>query len=131
MSSKQQFYYGACPGLALDEQGRPIPMDRPRYDKDDMLAAAFRGETETVLAAIADGKNVDFTDERTGLSALHIAVGSNNLPLTRALVETCNASFFSDRFGRWPSVVALECKAGDEMADYICHAEARFLGMGV
>lgn len=130
MSSKPEFDYSACPGLMLDEKGRPIPKDRPRYEKDDMLAAAFRGDNDTVLAAIARGEDVNFKDKHTGLSALHLAVSTNNLELTKSLVEEHNAEFFADGFGRWPSSIACDLDhVTDEMADYICHAEARFLGI--
>ncbi|KAB2884143.1 MAG: ankyrin repeat domain-containing protein [Albidovulum sp.] len=92
-----------------------------------MLACAYRGETDKVLAALAAGADVDMVDAPTGLSALHIAVGTNNLKLTRALVEQYRAGFFPDRAGRWPSLIAIECDVDEDLADYITEAEARFL----
>lgn len=115
--------------IELDEQGQPLPADRPRYAKDDMLGCAYRGENDMVEAALAGGADVDMVDEPTGLSALHLAVGTNNLKLARMLVEHYRASFFADRSGRWPSVIAIEADVDDDLADYIMDAEARFLGL--
>jgi hypothetical protein len=53
--------------------------------------------------------------------------GRDDLALCRLLVDKWNAAFFADRFGRWPTVVAAECRAGDELADYIVGKEAAFL----
>ncbi|SPH17905.1 hypothetical protein DEA8626_01433 [Defluviimonas aquaemixtae] len=114
--------------IETDEQNRPIALDRPRYAADDMLAAARRADTGSVLAALARGEDVNMTDEQTGLSALHLAVASNNIELTKALVEEHGAAFFADGFGRWPSVIAAEMAGvSDELSDYIVLAEARFI----
>lgn len=113
--------------LQFDEQNRAILADRERYADDDMLACAHRGETDKVLAALAAGADVDMVDAPTGLSALHIAVGTNNLKLTRVLVEQYRAGFSPDQAGRWPSLIAIECEVDEELADYITEAEARFL----
>lgn len=113
--------------LQFDEQNRPILADRDRYADDDMLACAYRGENEKVEAAVAGGADVSMVDAPTGLSALHIAVGTNNLKLARLLVEQYRAGFFPDQRGRWPSLIAIECDVDEELADYITEAEARFL----
>ncbi|GHF70053.1 ankyrin repeat domain-containing protein [Seohaeicola zhoushanensis] len=113
--------------IEVDAQGRPKLADRQRYDDDDLLACTYRGDTDKVLAALAAGAEVDMVDAPTGLTALHIAVGTNNLKLTRALVEHYRAGFFPDRAGRWPSLIAIECDVDEELADYITEAEARFL----
>lgn len=63
--------------------------------------------------------------ERTGLTALHIAVGINSLPLVRYLVEVENAPFEPDKLGRWPSAIAAECGASEELCDYIVEKEAQ------
>ncbi len=116
--------------IETDDQNRPIALDRPRYAPDDMLAAARRGDTKSVLAALANGNDVNATDGQTGLSALHLAVASNNMELTTALVEKHAASFFSDKAGRWPSLIAAEMTGvSEELSDYVVEAEARFLGI--
>ncbi|MHA6266350.1 ankyrin repeat domain-containing protein [Aliiroseovarius sp. CAU 1755] len=113
----------------LDDQGRTIPADRPRYDQNDFLAMAYRGQTDDVLAALRGGADIAMTDEGTGLNALHLAVGTNNLRLTKALVEDHDPVFAADKFGRWPSLIAIECEVSDELSDYIVEAEAKFLGL--
>lgn len=118
--------------IETDEHGKPILVDRPRYAKDDMLAAARRGDAVTVLAALTRGVDVNMTDEETGLSALHLAVASNNMELTRSLVEDHCAAFFADRTGRWPSSLAANLSSvSDELSDYIVHAEADYLDLDV
>lgn len=113
--------------LQFDEQNRAILADRERYADDDLLACAYRGETDKVQAALAGGADIDMVDAPTGLCALHIAVGTNNLTLTRLLVEQYRAGFFPDQAGRWPSLIAVECDVDEDLADYITEAEARFL----
>lgn len=113
----------------LDENNRPVMADRPRYKDDDMLGCAYYGETEKVLTALKAGADVNQTDKATGLSALHLAVGTNNLALTKALVEDYGADFFSDRFNRWPSVIAIKLRVSEELTTYIWNAEAKFLGL--
>ena len=111
----------------LDPQGRLIKTGRARIDGTDPLAAAYRGETDTVLSAIRGGADVNMTDPQTGLAMLHIATGTNNIVLAKALIEEHGAGFFADRLGRWPSVIAAECQVDDDLSDYIVEAEARFL----
>jgi ankyrin repeat protein len=116
--------------LQFDEQGRAIPKNRPLYEKDDMLAAAYRHDTATVLAALEQGIDVNMADEKTGLTALHLAVGTNNLGLAKTLVEDHHAEFFADRWGRWPSSMATDLShVTEEMMDYIVSAEAQFLNI--
>ena len=99
----------------------------PRFAETDIVGPAYYGDRERVEKRIASRIDVNSTDPATGLSALHVAVGTNNLSLARLLVETHNAQFFPDRFGRWPSLIAIECEVSNELADYIVNAEARFL----
>ena len=65
-------------------------------------------------------------DPATGMNALHIAVGRNNLRMTKILVEH-GAKFIPDAHGRFPSVIAAEMEVSDELADYIVEAEANAL----
>lgn len=114
--------------LQFDENGRAIPKNRPLYEKDDMLAAAYRHDSAAVLAALERGADVNMADEQTGLSALHLAVGTNNLELAKALVEDHQAKFFADRWGRWPSSIATDLShVTEEMTDYIVGAEENYL----
>jgi ankyrin repeat protein len=71
---------------------------------------------------------VDFADDATGLTALHIAVGMNHLGAARLLVER-GASFLPDKRGRMPTTVAAECEVSDAMCDFIAEAEAKAEGV--
>lgn len=81
-------------------------------------------EARTMLKK--DRRLLDTVDPTTGLTALHIAVGRNNLPLTKVLVEA-GAAFIPDAQGRMPSVIATELEVSEELAHYICEAESRAL----
>lgn len=100
------------------------PATRPAPDRA-LLRAAYDADTKGVIAALEDGANVNAVDPVTGLSALHIAVGTNNLPLTQILVEDWEAAFGPDAHGRWPTVIAGTCRVDEALADYIVEAESR------
>lgn len=95
-----------------------------------LLKAAYAADSAAVIAALEEGADVNAGDPVTGLTALHIAVGTNNLPLARILIEDWGASFGPDGKGRWQSVIAAECRVDDRLADYIVEAESKFLGNG-
>jgi hypothetical protein len=95
----------------------------PRLDWQ-LLQAAYTGDVTGVRDALAAGANVNTVHEQTGLSALHIAVGSNNLAMTRYLIEEANAEIGPDRSGRWPTIIAAECEVDAILSDYILEAEA-------
>lgn len=92
-----------------------------------LIRAAFHGRNNGVLTALREGAPIDGRHGTTGLSALHIAVGSNNLKLAKLLIEEFHAPFGPDAFGRWPTTVAAECRADPDLLDYIVDAEAAFL----
>ena len=100
------------------------PAARPAPDQA-LLRAAYDADTRGVIAALEDGANVNTVDPVTGLSALHIAVGTNNLPLTQILVEDWEATFGPDARGRWPTVIAGTCRVDGALADYIVEAESK------
>ena len=89
--------------------------------------AVLDGDIEAARRALADGASVDEIDPATGLAALHLAAGLNDLAMTRFLVGECSASFFPDRFGRWPTLVAAENHVSDALSDYIVEQEAAWL----
>lgn len=106
--------------------GTGIGGDAPRSPEDrKLIEAAFAGDIAAVRAALQKGASVDAVDDRTGLCALHIAVGSNDSALARLLIEEAGAGFFADRFGRWPSLIAAECRVDEALGDFIAEAEAR------
>jgi hypothetical protein len=92
-----------------------------------LLQAAFDLDVPGAVAALEDGADVATAHEETGLTALHIAAGTDNLALAKILIGDWNAPFGPDRFGRWPTAVAAECEAGEELCDYIVEQEALFL----
>lgn len=93
----------------------------------DLISAAYAGRNRDVWAAIKEGAPVDTKEMGTGLTALHIAAGTNNLFLAVRLVEQFEASFLQDGFGRFPSTVAVECGVNEKLIDYIADAEAEYL----
>lgn len=107
---------------------RPPPQEALLTPDEALLRSAFSGNTAGAVVALQSGANANAVDPATGLSALHIAVGTNNLPLCRTLVDDWQARFFPDGFGRWPTVVAAECRVSEAMSDYIVEAEAKAIG---
>jgi hypothetical protein len=93
----------------------------------DLLMAAYAGDLGGVDTALSQGAAIDAVHPETGLTALHIAVGTHNLGLARYLVEERDAPFGPDGFGRWPTLVAAECGVDDELGDYVAEKEAAYL----
>ena len=93
-----------------------------------LLDSAYDGMFDRIVALLESGASVDATDENTGMTALHIAVGRNNLEIARILVEH-GASFIADKQGRMPSTVAAECEVSEDLCDFIAEAEARAEGV--
>lgn|SRR5690554_4626062 len=89
--------------------------------------AVREGNPDALDRALRSGADVNEIDPATGLTALHLAVGLNDLALTRFLIERCGAKFQTDRFGRWPTLVAAESGVDDDLSDYIVTKEAEFL----
>ncbi|MBZ9944512.1 ankyrin repeat domain-containing protein [Mesorhizobium sp. BR1-1-13] len=92
----------------------------------DLLQAAYLGDLSSVARAIDDGADIDCVHEQTGLNPLHIAVGTNNLALTKFFIDA-GALIGPDRSGRWPTVIAAECRADENLCDYIVEEEAKLL----
>lgn len=97
------------------------------HARQAFLSAVYGADTPKALLALNDGVDVNSADPLTGLTALHVAVGTNNLVLTRILVETWGAAIKADGRGRLPSVVAAECRVDERLGDYIVKAEAKAL----
>ena len=94
-----------------------------------LLHCANFGEIPAVRQLL-DEQNVplDSFDEETGFTALHIAVGRDQLKLAQYLVER-GAAFLPDKKGRMPSTIAEECEVSDAMCDFIAEAEAKAEGV--
>lgn len=89
------------------------------------LRAVYNADNLNAVAALKDGVDVNATDPRTGLTALHIAVSTNNLSLTQILIEDWHAEFKADARGRWPTLLAAEAQVDDALSDFIVEAEAK------
>lgn len=87
--------------------------------------AAYMGNLAGLKEAVHDGADVNAWHDATGLTALHYAVGTNNIQMLKYLVETAGARIVPDRSGRWPTVIAIDCRAGEEVSDYIVEEEAK------
>jgi hypothetical protein len=90
-----------------------------------LLQRAYAADMKGVFSAIMAGADVNAADPTTGLTALHIAVGTNNLTLAKILIETWKAKFKPDAGGRWPTLIAAEARVDDALSDYIVEAEAK------
>lgn len=88
------------------------------------IRAVYRGDLEAIRGILDSGYPIDEIDLLTGMAALHVAVGRNDLAMVKFLVER-GASFFADSHGRWPSTIASLCEVSEELCDYIADAEAR------
>jgi hypothetical protein len=93
------------------------------------LESVWLGDIAGVRAYLKDNAAViEEIDPRTGMNALHLAVGRSNLDITKLLVET-GIKFVPDKEGRMPSVIAAVMEVSDELADYIYEAESRAVGV--
>ncbi len=72
---------------------------------------------------------LDQTEFFTGMAALHTAIGFNRLDMVKLLVDA-GARFFPDKEGRWPSLIAVDCEADEELVDYVVQEERRALQEG-
>lgn len=92
-----------------------------------LLRATYDADLDGAVAALESGAEIDFADPATGLAALHIAVGTNQLALARLLVEDWGATIGPDGRGRWPTVIAARGRVDDDLSDYIAEVEAKAL----
>jgi ankyrin repeat protein len=53
----------------------------------NLVQAAYAGNLDEVRKAVSQGADIDAVHEQTGLTAVHIAVGTSKLALTRFLIE--------------------------------------------
>lgn len=97
-----------------------------RLQLSPFLECVWLGDIAAVGEFLKNAAVITEVDPRTGITALHIAVGRNNLEMVRALVEA-GAAFVPDGEGRMPSVIAAEMEVSEELADYIYEAESRAL----
>jgi len=106
------------------ERGRG---ERGSAESAALIRCAFDGDLDGVKQALAKGADVNYADRATGLAALHIAVGTNDLELCRYLIDEAGAAIGPNRRGRWPTLIAAQCHASEALCDYIVAREAQAL----
>lgn len=92
-----------------------------------LLRAVHQGKLDEARQAIAEGADVNIMPTETGLAALHLAVGGSHFEVVKYLIEEAKAEIKPDGFGRWPTVIAAQCQASEELCDYIVEREAKAL----
>ncbi len=93
-----------------------------RYEAN-LISGAYNADNDFAQTALEQGADVNVAEPTTGLTALHIAVGTNNLSLVKDLIEKWDAQFYQDRKGRWPSNVAAQCRVSDKLCAYLLEKE--------
>jgi ankyrin repeat protein len=116
-------------GAIFDEVSINAPTFSYSQLGGSLLGSAYNNDWETVRELVGHHHApINFVDNQTGLTALHIAVGRDHLDIAKYLVEQ-GASFLPDKQGRTPTTVAAECEVSDEMCDFIAEAEAKAEGV--
>jgi hypothetical protein len=108
--------------------GAPEP-DRSKYlVLPEFLEYAWTGDMARMRTVLDDPYSrslfLDTVDEMTGMNALHIAVGRNNLDMAKLLIES-GIKIIPDGEGRMPSLIAALLETSEEMQDYIAEQERK------
>src|SRR4051794_8808009 len=116
-------------GGRLEENQMPNRVTSTAQKPPEIIALAYDGVYEGVRKLVFDCVNIpemigllSQTDPRTGMTALHVATGNNDLPMTRLLVEA-GAGFVPDKAGRMPSTMAELMEVDDELLDLLVERE--------
>jgi hypothetical protein len=108
--------------------GTPKPDRRKYRPLPEFLEQVWLGNIVIVRAYLDDERTrpriLSEVDPATGMNALHIAAGRDNLELTKLLIEA-GIEIIPDNEGRMPSLIAGICRVSDEVADAIYEAERR------
>ena len=89
--------------IQAPKRKKPIHLSR-------FLQTVWLGNSAAVQDVVAQDPTarapfLEEIDTGTGMNALHLAVGRNNLEITKLLVEA-GVAFIPDAYGRMPSVIA-------------------------
>lgn len=114
--------------MPSSEEGLPVSASIEGPPDERLLDACHRSDTNAALAALGVGADVETVEPETGLSPIHIAIGTNNLSLTAHLHVLWGATIKPDGRGRWPSVIAARCRVGGDLCDYVVETEAELPG---
>jgi ankyrin repeat protein len=108
--------------------GTPKPDRRKYAPLPEFLEQVWLGNAVIVRAYLDNesGRHnfLNEVDPVTGMNALHIAVGRDNLEIAKVLIEA-GIAIIPDKEGRMPSLIAGICRVSDEVADAIYEAERR------
>jgi ankyrin repeat protein len=108
--------------------GTPKPDRRKYRPLPEFLEQVWLGNAVIVRAYLDNesGRHnfLNEVDPVTGMNALHIAVGRDNLEIAKVLIEA-GIAIIPDKEGRMPSLIAGICRVSDEVADAIYEAERR------
>ncbi len=63
------------------------------------LDSAYQGLSKSIVWSLENGVSVDTLDEKTGMTALHMAVGRNNLEFAQSLSSAAHRSCPTSRAG--------------------------------
>jgi hypothetical protein len=96
----------------------------------ELLRATHRGSLDRVKRAVEGGADIEYVEPGTGLTALHMAVGRSHLDIAKYLIEEAGAAIKPDGFGRWPTVIAAQCRSSEAVCDYIVEREAEAVNSG-
>jgi ankyrin repeat protein len=113
--------------MAEEENRSPAPQEAAALLQAALYRFAHDGDLDGVRQVVEKGANVNLWHDQTGLTALHLAVGTNNLALVKYLLETAGADLVPDRSGRWPTIIAAECRVDEALCDYIVEKEAELI----
>jgi hypothetical protein len=115
--------------------GTPVPDHRKYAPLPGFLELVWLGNIDVIRTALTRPGGLKVKDDYperilkevdpvTGMNALHIAVGRDNLEITKLLVEA-GIEIIPDNEGRMPSLIAAICNVSDELAEYIYEVEER------
>jgi uncharacterized protein len=108
--------------------GAPEPNRRRYLLLPEFLELAWTGDISKMRPALDDPRGramfINTVDRTTGMNALHIAVGRNNLDMAKLLIEA-GIKIIPDGEGRMPSLIAALCETSEEMQDYIADEERK------
>lgn len=108
------------------KQTLPPPPEAQTFITPTSIEITHIGPNTNTLARLIGSGDINKKLPGSGLTALHIAIGSHSLKMVKTLVEA-GAAFLPDNEGRMPSYIAAEMEVSEELADYIVEAERRAL----
>ena len=114
--------------LSKFASGAPEPDTSKYLVLSPFLELAWTGDIAKMRTILDDpySRNlfIDNVDDMTGLNALHLAVGRNNLDMAKLLIEA-GIKIIPDGEGRMPSLIAALLETSEEMQDYIADQERK------